>query len=291
MLKYTAIPESTFEELQLNAGIIVDTFSPATGEYGNILYATSGGITFTDAPTYSDFGEDIDGCPKNTKELKKITDRTITLGATVLNYTPARVKALIAAASIDTLDATHIVPRDEVLESDFADCWWVGSYSDKNGVQNGGYIAIHLLNMLSTGGFTINATDKAKGKSSVTWTAHYSLNAQNTVPYEMFIKAGEAETGDYSMSVRSTPSATTTGDTVIEVSAEAGSGQTFVYQTGYNLVAPYQGIKLVGTAWTAWDGEDEITAITGMDIVVAIIDSDGKSVHAGKTTVYSKESE
>ena len=36
-----------------------------------------------------------------------------------------------------------VTPRNDVLETDFADIWWVGDYSDKNGDTNGGYVAIH----------------------------------------------------------------------------------------------------------------------------------------------------
>ena len=59
-LKFTKMPEDAFEKLQLNAGILVDTFTPSTGVIGNILGATSGGIQFATNPTYSDFGEDVD---------------------------------------------------------------------------------------------------------------------------------------------------------------------------------------------------------------------------------------
>ena len=58
--KYTRVPADAFEKLQLNAGILVDEFNPETGEFGNILGATTGGINFTTNPSYTDFGEDVD---------------------------------------------------------------------------------------------------------------------------------------------------------------------------------------------------------------------------------------
>ena len=57
----------------------------------------------------------------------------------------------------------------------------------------GGYIAIHLMNALSTGGFQLQTSDRAKGQFAFTYTAHYSMSAQDTVPFEVYIKAGEAE--------------------------------------------------------------------------------------------------
>ena len=194
-MKFTQIPASTFEELQLNAGVLLANFdtSTATVDNENILGATSGGVKFTDTPTYEDFGADIDNCPKNTKELKRITEREIKISGTYLTVDTALAKALIAAADIDSSDTTKIKPRDILNDADFTDLWWVGDYSDKNGNTNGGYIAIHLINALSTDGFSLQSSDKAKGQYAFGYTAHYSIANIDQVPYEMFIKAGTAE--------------------------------------------------------------------------------------------------
>lgn len=194
-MKFTQIPANTFEELQLNAGILLSAFNPATGEVQkeDMLGATSGGVNFTDVPEYTDFGEGVDNCPKNTKELKQITGRAIGMSGTYLTLNTARAKSLAAAADIDTVDATHIKPRDVLRDTDFEDLWWVGDYSDMNGNSNGGYIAIHLKNALSTGGFALQSGDKAKGQFAFTYTAHYSLKNPEEVPYDMYIKAGSAE--------------------------------------------------------------------------------------------------
>ena len=58
-MKYTQIPATSFQNIQLNAGILVDNFNPATGVIGNIIGATSGGVNFTDSVEYIDFGDDI----------------------------------------------------------------------------------------------------------------------------------------------------------------------------------------------------------------------------------------
>ena len=194
-MKFTKLPENTFEELQLNAGILLSTFTPssATVEDSNILGATSGGVSFSDTPTYKDFGDDIDNCPKNTKELKRIESRDIKISGTFLTVNTARAKSLIAAAEIDSMDATKITPRDTLAAADFSDIWWVGDYSDKNGATNGGYIAIHLKNALSTGGFSIKSGNKAKGQFAFEYTAHYSISNTDAVPYEIYIKSGTAE--------------------------------------------------------------------------------------------------
>ena len=194
-MKYTKIPSNTFQKLQLNAAIIAKAFTPATGtlEAEDQIGVTTGGLAFNAAPTYSDFGEDIDNCPKNMKELKKLDSWEVTASGTFVTVDTATAKTLIGAADIGSSDTTKVTPRNDVLAADFSDIWIVGDYSDKNGATNGGYIAIHLMNALSTGGFQLQTSDKAKGQFAFTYTAHYSMDAQDTVPFEVYIKAGTAE--------------------------------------------------------------------------------------------------
>ena len=73
-MKFTQIPADTFKQIVLNAGILLKSFTPDTGTFSasDIVGATTGGITFEATPKFSDFGEDIDNCPKNTMELKKL---------------------------------------------------------------------------------------------------------------------------------------------------------------------------------------------------------------------------
>ena len=194
-MKFTKIPSDAFQKLQINAGILTTDFTPATGTIGESgqIGATTGGINFTATPTYTDFGEDIDNCPKNMKELKRLESWEVKMAGTFVNASTAIAKSLCGAADIDTTDTTKITPRNDIKDADFDDIWLVGDYSDKNGDTNGGFIAIHMLNALSTGGFQMQTADKAKGQFAFEYTAHYSMSAQNTVPFEIYIKAGTAE--------------------------------------------------------------------------------------------------
>lgn len=191
-MKFTKIPETTFQQLQLNAGVLLRNFDPASAEVDNadIVGATSGGVTFAAVPTYSDFGDDIDNCPKNMLELKNLDSWAITMGGSFVTVDTAAAKLLIAAADVAE---NKVTPRNDITEEDFGDIWWVGDYSDKNGEKNGGYIAIRMMNALSTGGFSLQTSDRAKGTFAFTFTAHYSMTAQETVPFEVYIKAGTEE--------------------------------------------------------------------------------------------------
>lgn len=194
-MKFTKIPVDTFQKLQINAGVLTTDFTPATGTIGEAgqIGATTGGVNFSATPEYSDYGEDIDNCPKNMKELKKLDSWEAKMSGTFVNADTAIAKRLCGAADIGTADTTKVTPRNDLKDADFDDIWLVGDYSDKNGETNGGFIAIKLLNALSTGGFQLQTSDKAKGQFAFEFTGHYSMSAQDTVPFEIYIKAGTAE--------------------------------------------------------------------------------------------------
>lgn len=190
-MKYTQIAADTFQKLQLNAGILLSDFTPTTGafEKANILGATSGGVKFTAVPSYKDFGEDIDNCPKNTKELKKIESIEVKMGGTYISADTAKAKSLVAGADVA---GNKVTPRNYLKDEDFADIWWVGDYSDENNDDTAGFIAIKLINALNTSGFSLQSGDKSKGQFAFEYTGHFSINDPDTVPYELYIKSGSA---------------------------------------------------------------------------------------------------
>lgn len=198
MAKFTQIPIDTFKKLQLGAGLLTSEFDPATGELtaSNIVGATSGGVSFEATPSFSDFGEDIDNCPKNTKELKELDSWETKMSGSFVTMDTTAAVSVVGAASVASDDPTKVVPRNSVNDTDFKDIWWVGDYSDVNedgsSAGKAGFIAIRLIDALSTGGFKIQSGDKAKGTFEFEYTGHYSIKHIDTVPFELYIKAGSA---------------------------------------------------------------------------------------------------
>lgn len=196
-MKYTKIPTDTFKSLQLNAGVLLSDFDPDTAEAADdsILGATSGGVSFEAVPTYSDFGEDIDNCPTNMLELKKLESWEVKMSGSFVSADTALAKKLIGAA--DVAD-TKITPRNDVKIEDFEDIWWVGDYSDVNedGTSSGkaGFMAIKMINALSTGGLKIQSSNKGKGTMGFEFTGHYSMENQDVPPFEMYVASGTADT-------------------------------------------------------------------------------------------------
>lgn len=203
-MKYTQIPTDTFQHLQLNAGILVSEFTPSTGAIGDgaLIGATTGGIQFQDSISFTDFGDDIDNCPKNMKELKILENHEVTMSGTFVTVSADTAKLLAGAAdkTAGTSGAPDkITPRNDLKDADFDDIWWIGDYSAVNedsgsgsSATTAGFIAIHLMNALNTGGFQIQSTDREKGQFSFEFMGHYSMAAQDTVPYEIYIKEGTA---------------------------------------------------------------------------------------------------
>ena len=196
MAEFTRIPADTFKKLQMNAGILAANFTPATGtlEDTDIIGATSGGVAFAAVPSFTDFGEDIDNCPKNTMELKRLDVWEVTMSGSFVTVDTKMAEMMIGLADIGSPDTTKVTPRVDIdLEKDFRDIWWIGDYSDVNTGESAGFLAIHLMNALSSGGFNLQSSDRGKGMFEFEFTGHFSMEAQDTVPFEIYVKAGVAE--------------------------------------------------------------------------------------------------
>lgn len=200
-MRFTKIPENTFKELIMNAGVFATNFDPTgTTPFDNddILAATSGGVTFADSITYKDMGDGIANCPLNMKELKRVDQHEVSMSGEALTVTSTNLPIFMAhadaAAVSGTTGLTKIVPRNDLADADFKTVWWIGDYSDKNGETKGGFLAIKLMNALNGDGFSFESTDKDKGKFKFNFIGHYSMTAQTTVPYEIYLMEGAAET-------------------------------------------------------------------------------------------------
>lgn len=79
---------------------------------------------------------------------------------------------------------------------------------------------------------------------------------------------------------------TEVGDTAITVTEPLTDGCAYKYQTGAALVVPELDDDL--SEWDDWDGESDITATTGEDIIIAEVALGGLAKAAGKTTVAAK---
>lgn len=192
-MQFTQVPSTTFSTLQINAGIIVDDFTPATGVIGNLLCATSGGITFNANPNWEDFGSDVDNIPPRTKQLSRVTYYDPQVTANSVTMTAALAAKLSGPGAFASGDATHYIPAHGFATDVADDIWIIGDYSDKNtGAANAGFVAIHIKDAINTGGFQWTTTKDGKGQFALDMHGHYDINSPDVVPYDIYVKAGTA---------------------------------------------------------------------------------------------------
>lgn len=182
---FTLVSEDAFDELQLDAGVLLSTFditkpytTPASAD---IIATTTGGINPTCVPTYEDLAEDVDNVPNNMKEFKKLSGWECGMGFSSIKFNAENIAWSLGASETTTgTGYKKIVPRRDLKQADFQDIWWVGDKA------NGGAVAIKLINALSTGGLNIQTTKNGKGTNAITLTGHVSINAQDTMPMEFY---------------------------------------------------------------------------------------------------------
>lgn len=227
MGRFTVIPEDTFSALQLDAGILLKRFNPASPGFDDddIICATTGGITPSCVPTYSDLGEDVDNCPVNMKELKHLDSWECKVSFTSLGTSPELIKLALGCADIDSV-TSKITPRKDLAQTDFSDIWWVGDRAD------GGFVAIQLKNALSTGGFSLKTTKNGKGQVSVELTGHVSINDQTTMPMVFYSVDPD---GDYFVVSFDSNGGTAVDSQTVESGAKATEPSPAPIKEGYTL--------------------------------------------------------
>lgn len=254
---FTRIPEDTFAGLQLDAGILLKNFNPAAPNVqdADIICATTGGINPQCIATYSDQGEDIDNCPRNMKELKKLDGWDCKIATTALGVDVETLRLSLGAADIA---GKRVVPRRELKQTDFNGLWWVGDRAD------GGFVAIKLLNALSTGGFSLQTTKNGKGQIAMELTGHVSIDAQNVVPMQFY----SSDPVSYTVTNTLTHVTNSNSDTT------AVGGQSYLAalsaEDGYtlgNVTVTMGGTDITATAYD--DGIIVIDEVTGAIVITA----------------------
>ena len=262
MGRFTVIPENTFNALQLDAGVLLKRFNPEnpTIADADIICATTGGINPVCKPTYSDFAEDVDNAPNNVKEFKHLDGWECSIATTSLGTSAELIKLALGCADIDA-EHSKIVPRRDLSQSDFSDIWWVGDRAD------GGFVAIQLINALSTEGFSLQTTKNGKGQIAITIMGHVSINAQNVVPM-VFYSADPTEGVTYT--VKQTLSHVTSTFTENAIASGEALEATLTADTDYtlaNVTVLMGGEDITEDAYTA--GTISIASVTGNVQIIA----------------------
>ena len=81
---------------------------------------------------------------------------------------------------------------------------------------------------------------------------------------------------------------TAVGDTALTVSGYTlKSGEGWKYKVGDTAATVIPG-EVIGSGWTAWDGEDDITAATSKKLALVAVNTAGQAIAYGSATVTAK---
>lgn len=192
----TGLRASTFENLQLNAGMFLANFDYSTAtdaaSLGALLKterektsgsaligATRGGGTFVCTPNTRSI--EADGKREEWKGSSVNDGWTIKLTTTLLEINADNLKRSFGTADVTDTEKKHTIKiRSDIKDADYIDSLvWVGDTSK-------GYVLIAIKNALNTAGATLTWTDKGEGTIPVEFTAHQDgLETDGYAPCEV----------------------------------------------------------------------------------------------------------
>jgi hypothetical protein len=273
MGKFTIIPKDTFEAMQLDAGVLLNKFdpeNPVAPNYEDVITATTGGITISATPTFSDLGEDVDNVPNNMMEFKHLDGWDMSVSTTGLGTSPKLIKMALGCADIDSDNPSKIIPRADLLQSDFASIWWVGDRAD------GGCVAVQIKNALATSGFTLTTSKNGKGNIDLAITGHVSINAQKEMPMEFYSIDPEdtpepGPIGDIWTVTQNLTNVTSTF-TAPNIAKNGTLTASLIADDGYEIdsvTVTMGGLDITSTAYNESEGTVTIETVTGNVVITA----------------------
>lgn len=183
MWKATKISADAAQKMQVNAGLLLNRFdvlNPVEPADEDIVCETTGDYSITCVPETSDFFEDVNNAPANTKEGKRITGWTCGLSITALSVTEETLKLSLGASEIGTDGG--IRPRSQYKLADFRSLYWIGDMIDENKL-----FAVVMDDTVSTGGLSFTAANNGKGGLALELTPHATIANIDKVPMAFYI--------------------------------------------------------------------------------------------------------
>lgn len=195
----TALRAGTFDNLQLNAGIllkdlnyssvtdatalktaIANIISGGSSPIGELLGATRGGGTFT--VTRETRTPEIDGMRYGFKGSDFVDSTDAYLSTTLVEVTPDNISDLLATGTATTTGKkTTITMATAISSSDYlTNICWVGDLAD------GQMVLICLKNAINTADFTFTYTDKGEGTLAAEFHARQAaVDDYDDAPFEV----------------------------------------------------------------------------------------------------------
>ncbi|MBE5804932.1 MAG: hypothetical protein E7316_10535 [Clostridiales bacterium] len=189
----TGLTPSTFENLQLNAGLFLRGFdfssaasaaqlrllvADAIAEGSCVIGATRGGGTFQCTPSLRSI--EADGLRSPSIGSTVNDGWTVKLSGTMLEITPENFAAALICADVETSGSiTTIRARSEITEEDYIPTLcWIGDTSR-------GFVLIELTNALNMKGAAFTFTDKGEGTLPFEFQAHQAAGEEDYAPFRV----------------------------------------------------------------------------------------------------------
>lgn len=195
----TALREDTFENLQLNAGIVLKNcdyssianagalktaisaaVAGSSGALGTILGATRGGGSFT--VTREMRQPEVDGRRYGFKGDTFVDSVEAQLSTTLIEITPDNLLAAFGSAAITGSSPKQTIKLATAIDTDdyLTNICWVGDIAD------GRYVLICLNNALNQADISLTWTDKGEGTLPVEFHAKQSgVSDYDYAPFEI----------------------------------------------------------------------------------------------------------
>lgn len=270
-MSYKKIKPTTLDELTMNVFMLVSTFNPETFNFttgvagSTIIASTTGGVTFSDTPEYTDMGDDIDNCPKNCMELKRKDDGEVKLSGNLVTVNANLVKMLIGAADIV---GNKITPKSDVSTSDFlTELWGLADYG------KGGLLAIKMKRVLNTSGFSVATTDKNKAQLSFEFMCHKTIEDVTDAAYEVYVITPDGVNGGILLNTHSIT--VNNGSTFTLKAATVPSSATVTWSSASSSVATVSNgvVTAAGAGNTIITASVTVSGVTYTDTCTVIVPS------------------
>lgn len=198
---YTQLPDTPFNQIAFNAGVIAKAFNIETGALNrsDILFATTGGSNFNPNLEFLDLFEDVDNAKPGTKQGMIIKSREPHLTTNALTVGKGNVSQFSPNSDIttDANGVTKITPKDGVIkQTSYFDVWIITDYATMitdDGTQSG-FFAIHMKDCLNISGIQPTTTNDGKVQFALDLRSFYDAESINDVPYEIYFKGVTKET-------------------------------------------------------------------------------------------------
>lgn len=293
----TPLRRETYKNLQLNAGVTLVNFdlsqyddaaelkaaiaTAKTSGQTNLLGATRGGGTFTITRDIRQV--DADGTRYRFVGCEIVDAVDAYLSETLIEITPAHLKHVLGNVDVTTEGLKTTMTLRTAFEDDdyLQNVVWIGDTSQ-------GFVVIELKNALNTADFTLTFADKNEGTVNVEYHAHQDdVEDYDVAPATIIFFDVDEDLEDVTIS---SAAGTNVGGTKITSSHTLGSSEKYVYKIG-NTAPAIAYYEQPDYTWTEWDGTSDIavgTANNGKKITVAVINSSGRAIMSGNTTLVVK---